>query len=111
MFKSVIPFQNQLIEFCNSSKFSYQLTDAHFENYIALSSFLFTFKEVTKLLSGSYYPITHHILPILAKVIHIFSEYNEHPPYNSVMKSISEKYKKYSEDIPILYCMALYLDP
>jgi hypothetical protein len=85
MFESVIPFQNQLIEFCNSNNFLYELTDAHFKNFIALSLFLFTFKEVTQLLSGSYYPTTHHILPTFVKLAHIFSEFNEHLEYVSFL--------------------------
>jgi hypothetical protein len=80
------------------------------KNYIVHSSFLFNFIEAIKLLSGSYYATTHHVLHILAKVAYIFSNYNEHPQYDSFMKSIFEKYKKYYEDISILYCMTLCLD-
>ena len=111
MLESVIPFQNQLIEFCASNNFPYQLTEHHFEICVALSSFLFTFKEATELLSGSYYPTTHHILPTLAKVAHIFSEFINHPDYGNFMNGMFEKYKKYYEEIPILYCMANCLDP
>jgi hypothetical protein len=103
MLESVIPFQNQLIKFCNSNNFPYELTDAYFENCIALSSFLFTFKEATEFLSRSYYPT-------LAKVGHIFSEFNEHPQYGSFINNMFEKYKKYYADILILYCMALCLN-
>jgi hypothetical protein len=72
--------------------------------------FLFTFKETTEFLSGSYYPTIHHILLILAKVAHFFCDLMEHPQYSNFMKNMFEKYKKYYEDIPLLYCMALCLD-
>jgi hypothetical protein len=110
MFESVILLQNQFIKFCNSNNFLYQLNDTHLKNYIVLSSFLFTFKEATELLLESYYLTTHHIFPTLAKVAHIFSEYNFILNIVFFMKSMFEKYKKYYEDIPILYCMTLYLD-
>jgi hypothetical protein len=76
-----------------------------------LTSFLFTDKEATELLSESYYPTTHHILPTLPKVVNIFFEFINHPHYGPFMSNMFKKYKKYYEDIPVLYCMALCLDP
>jgi hypothetical protein len=35
----------------------------------------------------------------------------EHPQYGNFMKNMFEKYKIYYEDIPLLYCVALCLDP
>ena len=68
MFQSVLPFQNQLIEFFHIKHFELQLTSAHFDNTLVISLFLYIFKEATKLLSRVYYPTTHHILPTLGKV-------------------------------------------
>ena len=59
MLDSVLSFQKQLIEFCTNNNFPYQLNETHFENCVTLLSFLYTFKEATELLSGSYYPTTH----------------------------------------------------
>jgi hypothetical protein len=111
MLESVIPLQKQLIESCNNNNFPHKLTETHFENCVALSSFLFTFKETTELLSGSYYPTTHLILPTLTKVAHIFAEFINHPQYGSFIENMFKKYKKYYEDIPLLYCMVLCLNP
>jgi hypothetical protein len=111
MLESVIPYEKQLIEFCTHNGYPYQLSEIHFQNCIALSSFLGTFKEAIELLSGSYYPTTQHVLPTLVNIANIFSEFINHPTYGGFMQSMFQKYKKYYENIPILYCMALCLYP
>jgi hypothetical protein len=79
MLESVIPFKKQLIEFCTNNHFPCRLTETYFENYVVLLSFLCTFKEVTELLSDSYYPTTHHILPTFTKAANIFVKFINHP--------------------------------
>jgi hypothetical protein len=93
MLSSVIPYQNQIIEFCSHNHFPHELNEIHFENCIAFSSFLFTFKKATELLSRSYYLTAHHILPTLAKVANIFCEFINHPQYGTFMSNMFEKYK------------------
>jgi hypothetical protein len=111
MLSSVIPYQNQIIKFCSHNHFPHELNETHFENCIVLLSFLFTFKEATKLLLGFYYSTTHHILPTLVRVANSFGEFMNHPQYDAFMSNMFEKYTKYYEDILFLYCMALCLDP
>lgn len=111
MLQSVLPYQNQLIEFCNNNGFEIELTNQHFDDAFVVSSFLKTFKEATVLLSGSYYPTTHHMIPTLVNVAHIFKLYQEHSTFGDMMKKMLRKFKKYYDEIPILYCIALCLDP
>jgi hypothetical protein len=105
MLSRVIPYQNQIIEFC-TNHFP-QLNEIHFENCIAISSFLFTFKEATELLSGSYYPTTHHILSTLARVANIFCQFINHPQYGAFISNMFEKYKNIMK-IFLFYIVWLY---
>lgn len=91
MFQSVLPFKAPLIEFCNNNNFSTFLDNATFDSAFVVSSFLETFKNATELLSGSYYPTTHLVIPTLTRVAYVFDQYREHVQYGTMMDAMSKK--------------------
>ena len=89
----------------------HEITHEYFEVAHIISQFLETFKEATELLSGQYYLITHRIIPTLYSISFVFKKYMEHPRFTEVMLAMIDKFMKYYDDIPLLYSIALYLDP
>ena len=57
-----------------------------------------------------YYPTTHHFLSTLGRIAHTFDEYKRLTNFGDIMSFMMVKFKKYYDDLPLLYYVALYLD-
>ncbi|XP_066392152.1 zinc finger BED domain-containing protein RICESLEEPER 2-like [Miscanthus floridulus] len=111
MLKHLVPYKNVFSVFINSHYGSQLLTTNHWYFAEKLLKFLELFYDSTIVLSGVYYPtsslVLHHILEIASHLHACEKEQN----LRAIVYPMKLKFRKYWQDIPLLYSYAFILDP
>jgi hypothetical protein len=76
-----------------------------------LCDFLEPFYNATTQLSGIYYPTSPLVLEWLMKIVDTFHENSTDKILARIVAAMMEKYMKYFDGIPHLYCFAVVFDP
>lgn len=109
--KQVKGDENIFTTFINAQGAGIVLTDEEWTVATSLCHLLKPFYNATTLLSGIYYPPSPLLLEWLMKFVEIFYDYEYDEMLGLIVVAMREKYLKYFDAIPHLYCFALIFDP
>ena len=74
-------------------------------------SFLEFFYDSTVLLSGIYYPTSPLVLHQICEITDLFETYRNDMLFKPIVEKMEAKFRKCWSEIPLLYCLAIVLDP
>jgi len=110
MLKQVKGYEKIFTNFINAQDIGIVLTNTDWQVVASLCDFLEPFYNATTQLSGIYYP-TPLVLEWLMKIVDTFQEKSTDRMLAPIVAAMKEKYLKYFDAIPHLYCFAIVLDP
>jgi hypothetical protein len=97
--------------FINAQGIGILLTNTDWEVATSLRHLLKPFYNASTQLSGIYYPTSPLVLEWLMKIVDTFNEHSTEEMLVPIVNAMKEKYLKYFDAIPHLYCFALVFDP
>ena len=111
MLKQVKGYEKIFTNFINAQDIGIVLTNTDWQVVASLCDFLEPFYNATTQLSGIYYPTSPLVLEWLMKIVDTFQEKSTDRMLAPIVAAMKEKYLKYFDAIPHLYCFAIVLDP
>jgi hypothetical protein len=111
MLKQVKGYENIITTFFNAQGTGIVLTNIDWQAAASLCDFLEPFYNATTQLSGIYYPTSPLVLEWLMKIVDTFHENSADKILAPIVAAMKEKYMKYFDGIPHLYCFAVVFHP
>lgn len=113
MLQNVIPYKSALIAYSGRDGFSPsdRLTELDFDYAECFSKFLKPFYDATEQLSGVYYSTSIKAMHQLVAISKKFTVFGQYEFFESIIGRMKEKFLKYWDGVPLLYCIAICLDP
>lgn len=111
MLKSCEGYENAITQFFNTKQEVSQLTEYHWHVGFSLMNVLEPLVNSIDQCSSIYYPTTCLVLYCIMDISFIFKEYRHHEIVGHIAKIMEQKFRKYCEKIPILFALAVVLDP
>ena len=111
MLKSCVGYTNAINAFVNSKQNQFYITDSDWEKAFKVMKFLKPFYKATKVSSGVYYPTSNLVLLQLVEIAEQFSSFRDDPFFFQIIYSMEEKFKKYYENMPLIFPLAAVMDP
>jgi hypothetical protein len=109
MLSLCLDYKTIITSFYNSKQSSETLLEMDWNAATVIRDLLHVFYNATKLLSGSYYPTTNKVLPQLLRISTALQKHRDNFP--EIIQPMDNKLKKYFANVPLLYCLALVMDP
>ena len=87
------------------------LNESDWNTVFKIKKFLESFYTSTNILSGVYYPTSCMVLERLYITARAFNRYQNDPDLHAVIYAMELKFRKYWEELPMLFPLACVMDP
>ena len=87
------------------------LNESDWNTVFKIKKFLESFYTSTNILSGVYYPTSCMVLERLYITARAFNRYQNDPDFHAVIYAMELKFRKYWEELPMLFPLACVMDP
>ena len=115
LLKSCEGFEPFITEFYNSRHIRDDdddiLNESDWNTVFKIKKFLKSFYTSTNILSGVYYPTSCMVLERLYITARAFNRYQNDPDLHAVIYAMELKFRKYWEELPMLFPLACVMDP
>jgi hypothetical protein len=111
MLKQVKGHENIFTTFINAQDIGVVLTNTDWKVVTRFRDFLEPFYNATMQLSSIYYPTSPLVIEWLMKIVETFEENSTDEILAPIVAAMKEKYLKYFDAVPHLYCFAVVFDP
>ncbi|KAK1257875.1 hypothetical protein QJS04_geneDACA014286 [Acorus gramineus] len=110
MLQSCEGYENLIIEFNEMFNNRVDISPIDWQISKVFVQFLSIFYDASIACSGVYYPTSNLILRQLFNISCAFKEYRDYSILQQSIILMEQKFKKYFEDIPMLFCLAAVMD-
>ena len=111
MLEVALSYKDMVTTYYNGRNADRLLTEADWQICQCFYYFLKVFYDATVTLSGVYYPTSHHALHKLYDIANAFEMHRDVEIFSATVAFMENKFKKYWQKVPFLYCVAAALDP